>query len=133
MGVPPADRVDPDGQGEAPHADILRYLEQLRVERGYSPRTLAAYRADLAELRALARERSPGNAAPDWHRVDERAVRGWVARASRQALSPRSIALMTQHQIGTLFANAKLQELEMLEKRASGMKSKAETAGKYGW
>jgi integrase/recombinase XerC len=92
MSVGPADRIDPDGRGEAPHADILRYLEQLRVERGYSPRTLAAYRADLAELRALARERSSGSTAPDWHRVDERAVRGWVARASRQALSPRSIA-----------------------------------------
>lgn len=39
----------------------------------------------------------------------------------------------SKHQIGTLFANAKLRELEVLENRASGMKSKAETAGKYGW
>ncbi|KAI8471887.1 MAG: hypothetical protein J3K34DRAFT_416019 [Monoraphidium minutum] len=38
-----------------------------------------------------------------------------------------------KHQIGTLFANAKLKELEILENRASGMKSKAETQGKYGW
>ncbi|WIA38429.1 hypothetical protein OEZ86_001754 [Tetradesmus obliquus] len=44
----------------------------------------------------------------------------------------------SKHQIGTLFANAKLRELELrelevLENRAAGMKSKAETAGKYGW
>eukprot|EP00878_Enallax_costatus_P001173 GHUV01001314.1.p1 GENE.GHUV01001314.1~~GHUV01001314.1.p1 ORF type:complete len:463 (+),score=202.93 GHUV01001314.1:513-1901(+) len=39
----------------------------------------------------------------------------------------------SKHQIGTLFANAKLRELEVLENRAAGMKSKAETAGKYGW
>lgn len=39
----------------------------------------------------------------------------------------------SKHQIGTLFANAKLRELEVLENRATGMKSKAETAGKYGW
>jgi proline-rich protein PRCC len=38
-----------------------------------------------------------------------------------------------KHQIGTLFANAKLRELEVMENRASGMKTKAETAGKYGW
>jgi proline-rich protein PRCC len=38
-----------------------------------------------------------------------------------------------KHQIGTLFANAKLRELEVMENRAQGMKSKASTAGKYGW
>jgi proline-rich protein PRCC len=38
-----------------------------------------------------------------------------------------------KHQIGTLFHNAKMKELEILENRASGMKSKAETQGKYGW
>eukprot|EP00775_Hariotina_reticulata_P005355 gene5355-5591_t len=39
----------------------------------------------------------------------------------------------SKHQIGTLYANAKVKELEMFENRARGMKSKAETAGKYGW
>ena len=92
MSVRPADRTDPVAVGDVPHPDVERYLEQLRVERGYSPRTLAAYRADLTELQTLARERSPERAAPGWHRVDERAVRGWVARASREGLSPRSIA-----------------------------------------
>ena len=38
-----------------------------------------------------------------------------------------------KHQIGTLFHAAKLKELEILEGKAAGMKSKAETQGKYGW
>lgn len=36
-------------------------------------------------------------------------------------------------QIGTLFANAKMQELEMLEQRSRGMKNKSATQAKYGW
>lgn len=75
-----------------PEADIVPYLEQLRVERSYSPQTLAAYRADLVHLIDIATERSADRRMPDWHRVDERAVRGWVARASREGLSARSIA-----------------------------------------
>jgi proline-rich protein PRCC len=38
-----------------------------------------------------------------------------------------------KHQIGTLYHDMKLAELEMLEKRTTGQKSKAETAAKYGW
>ncbi|PNH04046.1 putative calmodulin-like protein 2 [Tetrabaena socialis] len=38
-----------------------------------------------------------------------------------------------KHQIGTLLFNARMQELEQLEKRTAGQKSKAETAAKYGW
>ncbi|KAL6753890.1 hypothetical protein V8C86DRAFT_420317 [Haematococcus lacustris] len=38
-----------------------------------------------------------------------------------------------KHQIGTLFANAKLKELELLEGKAAGMRSKKETQAKYGW
>lgn len=44
-----------------------------------------------------------------------------------------TLALNPTHQIGTLFHNAKMRELELLENRAAGMKSKAETQGKYGW
>ena len=84
--------IDPEGGAGAQHPDLERHLEQLRVERSYSPRTLAAYRADLAHLLALARERSPGRDGIDWRLVDERAVRSWVARSSREGLSPRSIA-----------------------------------------
>jgi len=75
-----------------PEADVVPYLEQLRVERSYSAQTLAAYRADLVHLIDVAIERSADRRTPDWHRVDERAVRGWVARASREGLSARSIA-----------------------------------------
>lgn len=38
-----------------------------------------------------------------------------------------------KHQIGTLFYNAKMRELDLLQKKGNGMKSKAETQGKYGW
>ena len=75
--------------------DVGRYLERLRVERGYSPRTLAAYQADLEVLVGIADERSAGanpSGRSDWRGIDERAVRSWVARASRDGLAPRSIA-----------------------------------------
>jgi proline-rich protein PRCC len=38
-----------------------------------------------------------------------------------------------KHQIGTLFHNARMNEIKLMEQRAQGMKTKAETAGKYGW
>jgi proline-rich protein PRCC len=38
-----------------------------------------------------------------------------------------------KHQIGTLFHNARMNELKLMEQKAAGIKSKAETAGKYGW
>lgn len=38
-----------------------------------------------------------------------------------------------KHQIGSLYAHAKLKELEDFERRAAGMKTKAETQSKYGW
>jgi integrase/recombinase XerC len=82
------------------------FLDRLQRERGYSPRTILSYRIDLAQLQALVLERSaaapgnrqdlgdaPLNAAPvDWLCIDERAVRAWVARSSREGLAARSIA-----------------------------------------
>lgn len=38
-----------------------------------------------------------------------------------------------RHQLSSLYVQAKEQELEQLEKRATGMKTKAETQRKYGW
>lgn len=38
-----------------------------------------------------------------------------------------------RHQIGSLYHYAKQKELEQLESRAQGSKSKAETQRKYGW
>ena len=77
---------------QAGEADIASFLEQLRIERGYSLRTIAAYQADLALLAGLACERSGEGPRFDWGRIDERAVRSSVARASRDGASPRSIA-----------------------------------------
>ena len=91
----PAERSrDVNGQASAPqpHPDTVAYLERLRAERGYSPRTLAAYRADLDGLSDLARERSGSAGALDWNCIDDRAIRTWVARASREHCSPRTIA-----------------------------------------
>jgi hypothetical protein len=38
-----------------------------------------------------------------------------------------------KHQLSALFLHAKDQEIDQFEKRATGMKSKAETQRKYGW
>ncbi len=74
------------GGGETEPADgIGAWLGRLATERGYSPRTLASYRIDLAELRRLA-------AGRPWTALDEADLRRWVASAMRAGLSPRSIA-----------------------------------------
>jgi integrase/recombinase XerC len=70
---------------EAVAGPIDGYLTRLRVERGYSPRTIAAYGRELAELATLAQGRP-------WRTVDDRDVRGWVAAAARNGLSAASIA-----------------------------------------
>lgn len=38
-----------------------------------------------------------------------------------------------KHQIGTLYYNAKMNEIDLLEGKANSMKTKAETQAKYGW
>ncbi len=64
------------------------WLEHLRVERRASPRTLQAYAAALARLRALAA--ADGVELPA---VQTQHVRAWVARLHRDGLGPRSLAL----------------------------------------
>ncbi len=76
---------------------ITRHLGRLATERAYSPRTLASYRADLQILADWLRASGPAAPAapdgePDWTRVDEAALRRWVAQATRGGQSPRSIA-----------------------------------------
>lgn len=41
--------------------------------------------------------------------------------------------LRAKHQIGALYWQSKQNELQILEGRLQGMKSKAETQAKYGW
>jgi len=62
-----------------------RFLERLRTEGGRSPRTIAAYRAELAALAQFLDGRQPGS-------IGEHDVRSWVARSARGGLGPRSIA-----------------------------------------
>jgi len=61
------------------------WLERLRVERGYSDRTLSSYRYALKTLCEFAGEKP-------WLEVREADVRLWVAMMARNKLSPRSIA-----------------------------------------
>lgn len=53
-------------------------------------------------------------------------------RASAKPFTGNKVA-RRKHQIGTLYHNAKMRELDILEGKAQTMKNKAETQGKYGW
>jgi len=57
---------------------MQRFLDQLTVERGLSPHTIAAYRRDLERYAAFLRERG----ITDGRRVDETAVAAHVASVS---------------------------------------------------
>lgn len=61
-------------------ARVEAFLAWLGFERGYSARTLEAYRSDLSALSGLAQP------------IDEWGLRRWVARQSEAGYSPRSIA-----------------------------------------
>ena len=68
-----------------PDPNAHAWLERLRTERGYSPRTLLSYRQALDRLSAWRDERP-------WSAIDQPLVRRFVARMARENLSPRSIA-----------------------------------------
>lgn len=57
----------------------------------------------------------------------------YAAQLRKEAGAKGSRIARQKHQIGTLYHDMKLAELDMLEKRTSSQKSKAETAAKYGW
>lgn len=63
------------------------YLEHLQVERGLSPRTLAAYASDLARVRA-----ELGEAGRTLGDADAGAISGVLVQLSRQGLAARSQA-----------------------------------------
>jgi len=91
-----------DAPGVSPAAEpppaepvIDAYLQTLARQRGYSPRTLFAYRSDLDDLLHRARTDRPTDrerAPVDWAAIDEHLIRRWVGRQSAEGLSPRSIA-----------------------------------------
>jgi integrase/recombinase XerD len=68
--------------------EVAAYLEHLRLERGLSPHTVAAYRADLERLAAWAARR--GVTDPD--RLDAALLEGYLAHLTAQGLAPSSIA-----------------------------------------
>ena len=57
----------------------------------------------------------------------------YEAQIRAEAGAAPSKLAKSKNQIGSLFHQAKLAELEQLEKRSQSMKTKAETARKYGW
>ena len=71
----------------SPKQDVARFLDRLARERGCSPRTVRAYRADLALLVELL-----GEPATDWSSLREAVLRRWVAGEMRTGAAPRSIA-----------------------------------------
>lgn len=87
-GTAGADRVAPGA--ETTGAAIQRHLTRLKVERGYSPHTLAGYRHELSAL-DQARRSLPAD-RQGWTDVTEADIRRWVAAAAREGLSATSIA-----------------------------------------
>lgn len=74
-----------DGGGLA--APVNDYLERLRVERGFSVHTVAAYRRDLSRLLGFARA-LPIDA---WRGLDAAHMQRFIAAEHRRGQSPRSI------------------------------------------
>ncbi|MGO4594110.1 tyrosine recombinase XerC [Leifsonia sp. 2TAF2] len=69
-------------------AAIEQYERHLRVERGYSPQTVRAYRADLTALAAFAGER--GVASPAGLTLD--LYRDWLWEGSQRGLAKATLA-----------------------------------------
>jgi len=68
--------------------EVEAYLEHLRLERGLSPHTVSAYRADLARLTAWA----AGRGAVRPVALDAALLEGYLAHLTARGLAPSSIA-----------------------------------------
>lgn len=69
-------------------------------------------------------------------REDQTRLTGIAFGPSYQPVSSKgkpSKLLKRKHQIGTLYFDMKQKEMELAERRAKGMLTKAQTQGKYGW
>ena len=71
-------------------AAVARFLAYLRDQRRLSIETIRAYESDLAQFRAYLEGAPP--AAVNLKRLDKLAIRGFVARLSREGLEKSSIA-----------------------------------------
>lgn len=72
----------------SPADRVGQFLAYLAADRGYSPRTVECYEADLRSFEAFF-HRLEG--VPDWSAVDADIVRGWVAHRMDSGLSARSM------------------------------------------
>lgn len=69
-------------------------------------------------------------------REDQTRLTGIAFGPTYQPVSSKgkpSKLLKRKHQIGTLYFDMKQKEMELAERRAKGMLTKAQTQGKYGW
>eukprot|EP00240_Pyramimonas_obovata_P003711 CAMPEP_0118929754 /NCGR_PEP_ID=MMETSP1169-20130426/6663_1 /TAXON_ID=36882 /ORGANISM="Pyramimonas obovata, Strain CCMP722" /LENGTH=350 /DNA_ID=CAMNT_0006872003 /DNA_START=172 /DNA_END=1224 /DNA_ORIENTATION=- len=57
----------------------------------------------------------------------------YAAKLKKEAGAKPDQLLRRKHQIGSLYYDAKVRELEMFENKSKGMKSRSQTQGKYGW
>ncbi len=80
-----SDEASSEARAEAPHVDVVAYLQRLRTERHASPRTLDGYGRELAVLVQLL-------AGRDWGQLIESEVRRAVAMRARAGHAPASIA-----------------------------------------
>lgn len=71
---------------------VRRFLDHLRDQRRASPSTIRAYESDLRQLGRFLSDERGGGAPPAPEEIDALAVRGFVARLSRQRLGKASIA-----------------------------------------
>jgi len=108
-----------------------RFLEHLRVERGYSRHTLESYSRELVRLRNWLGEKS-------WPEVKSEELRSYLIEQSRSGLSPRSIfhslAVIRSFYRFLLEENlaehnpAEMVEFPKLPKRLPGVLSREEVA-----
>lgn len=120
----------------SPGVDLLDEAlaaERARAARRGAPDPLAASGVQFKEIRADSIRASDAGARAAADSARTALGAGYEARLRREAGPDPSKLARRKHQIGSLYHSAKLQELEALEKRTSGMKSKAETQRKYGW
>ncbi|BDX17962.1 tyrosine recombinase XerC [Halopseudomonas aestusnigri] len=79
-------KATPEPAGVA-DPDISAFLDQLRIERRLSPRTVEAYRHDLLRLDLYRSERS----LPGWGQLDTQHLRHFIASQHQHGLAPRSL------------------------------------------
>jgi integrase/recombinase XerC len=73
-------------------ASVRRFLDHLRDERRMSPCTVRAYESDLNQFGRFLSGDDEGNPPPGPDKIDTLAVRGFVARLSREGLGKASIS-----------------------------------------